>query len=76
MARIGGNLFESVRFPIAFGDRFVAVALDAFTGRPLVDVYRWDTQQDRLIVELLQGRPLPGAPPVTGRLSEGRAQTC
>lgn len=65
MPRIGGNLFEGVQFPIAFGDRFISITQDLVTGAPLVDIYRWDRKRDRLLVELLQGRPLQGAPPVT-----------
>lgn len=65
MSRLGGNLFEQVRFPVVLGDRYVTVRCDAITDAVLVDVYRWDRDLDRLVVELFQGRPLPGAPPVT-----------
>jgi hypothetical protein len=65
MPRIGGNLFEGVQFPIAFGDRFVSITRDTYNNTLLVDIYRWDRQRDRLVVEMLQGRPLPGAPPIT-----------
>lgn len=65
MPRLGGNLFEGVAFPVVFGDRFVSVNQDALTGALLVDVYRWDRDRDRLVVELFQGRPLAGAPPLT-----------
>jgi len=41
------------------------VTQDLYTGMPLVDVYRWDHGRDRLVVEMLQGRPLSGAPPIT-----------
>jgi hypothetical protein len=72
MARLGGNLFAGVDYPIAFGDRFLSVRLDAVTGAPLIDVYRWDRELDRLVVEVFQGRPLPGAPPITVAPSGGR----
>lgn len=65
MARIGGNFFQGVQFPVAFGDRFIAVGNDAVSGALLIDVYRWDRELDRLVVELFQGRPLRGAPPIT-----------
>lgn len=65
MARIGGNLFEGVRFPVVFGDRCLSVSTDALSGAPLLDVYRWDRASDRLLVELFQGRPLPGGAPLT-----------
>jgi len=65
MPRIGGSLFEGVPFPIVFGDRFLSISLDLYTGSPLVDIYRWDRTRDRLVVEMVQGRPLAGAPPIT-----------
>lgn len=65
MPRIGGSLFEGVQFPIVFGDRFLSISRDLYTGAPLVDIYRWDRTRDRLVVEMVQGRPLAGAPPIT-----------
>lgn len=65
MSSIGGNFFESVMFPVQFGDRYLAVANDPLTGATLVDVYRHDRERNRLVVELFHGRPLPGAPPLT-----------
>lgn len=65
MPELGGTSFTGVAFPLAFGDRYVAVEADRRSGAPLVTVYRWDRNLDRLVVELFQGRPLPGAPPIT-----------
>lgn len=65
MPRLGGSLFEGVRFPIVFGDRFLSITQDLYTGAPLVDIYRWDRARAVLVVEMFQGRPLPGAPPIT-----------
>lgn len=65
MPRVGGSLFEGVQYPIAFGDRFLSIAQDVYTGAPLVDIYRWDRTRDRLVVEMVHGRPLPGGPPLT-----------
>lgn len=65
MAEVGGISFGQVAFPIAFGDRYVAVEPARLTGAPVVTIYRLDRTIDRLVVELFQGRPLPGAPPIT-----------
>jgi hypothetical protein len=65
MPRLGGSLFEGVQFPIVFGDRFLSIAHDLYTGAPLVDIYRWDRDRGVLVVEMFQGRPLPGSPPIT-----------
>lgn len=64
MAELGGNTLD-VAYPIAFGDRYVAVRNHRITGALLVDVYRWDHELDRLVVEMFAGQPLPGAPPIT-----------
>lgn len=64
MSSIGSNFFDVV-FPVQFGDRYLAVRDDPLTGATLVDVYRHDRERNRLVVELFQGRPLPGAPPLT-----------
>lgn len=65
MLRVGGTRFEHVSFPVAMGDRYIQVTPEALTGKPLVDVYRWDHERDRLVLELLRGRPAAGASPVT-----------
>lgn len=65
VTNIGGTFFRGVRFPIAFGERYVSILPDPYTGVALVDVYRWDRDEDHLVVEMFHGRLLPGAPPLT-----------
>lgn len=65
MTNLGGNHFVGIQFPVVIGERFLHLDVDPFTGTTLVDVYRWDREDRRLIVEMFQGRALPGAPPLT-----------
>ena len=72
MTDVGGNLFQDVLFPIAFGDRFVSVAADRISGQTLVDIYRLDSKSAELRVEFFQGQPAPGAAPITIDPAGGR----
>lgn len=65
MPQLGGNSFEGVSFPVSVGDRYVHVEEEPQTGALVIDVYRWDRQRDRLVAELLRGRPVSGGSPLT-----------
>lgn len=52
-------------FPVAIGDLYIHLGSDVRTGAVLVDVYRWDHARDRLVLEIIQGRPAAGAAPLT-----------
>ena len=65
MPDVGGNLFLGVPFPVVIGDRYIHIGTEVVTGTPLVDVYRWDRSRSRLVAEVLRGRLVSGASPVT-----------